>query len=74
MLITLYSVHRVDNGFSAHADNRKKDILILGKGPADGLDETAIIAEAEYPINFTEKQGKFCWNRQYNETNSFFVS
>ena len=26
----------VDNSSSAHADNRKKDILILGKGSTDG--------------------------------------
>ena len=29
----------VDISSSLHADNRKKDIGILGKGPADGLDE-----------------------------------
>ena len=37
----------------------KKDILILGKGPTDRLDNSAITAEAEYPINFTEQQHKF---------------
>ena len=26
--------------FSAHIDNKKKDILILGKGPTKGLEHT----------------------------------
>ena len=32
---------------SVHADNRKKNILILDKGPTDGLDDTTIPEEAE---------------------------
>ena len=30
----------VDMGSSAHVDNKKKDILILGKGPTQGLEHT----------------------------------
>ena len=30
----------VDMSFSAHIDNEKKDILILGKGPTQGLEHT----------------------------------
>ena len=37
---------------SEHIEN-KKDILILGKGPKKGLENTALTAEAEYSINFT---------------------
>ena len=37
---------------SVHIDNKKKDILILGKGPTQGLDDTTITAEAQYSINF----------------------
>ena len=33
-----------------HADNRKKDTLILGEGPTDELDNTMITVEAKYPI------------------------
>ena len=41
----------VNNSFSVHADDdRKKNILILGKGPADGLDNTTITIEAEYTL------------------------
>ena len=38
--------------FSANMDNTKKDILILGKGPTQGLEHT-LIAEKMYSINFT---------------------
>ena len=30
---------------SVHVDNKKKDILILGKGPTQGLDDTSLTAE-----------------------------
>ena len=39
-----------------HIDNKKKDILILGKSPTNGLDDTALTAEKEYSMNFTEQQ------------------
>ena len=46
---------------SVHIDNnKKKDILILGKISMDGLDETMLSAEKEYSINFTEQQKKIC--------------
>ena len=31
---------------SAHIDNQGKDILVLGKGPTQGLDDTTLTAEA----------------------------
>ena len=37
---------------SAHIDNKKKDILVLGKGPTQGL-EHALTAEKMYHINYT---------------------
>ena len=38
--------------FSAHIDNKKKDILVLGIGPTQGLEHT-LTAEKMYSINFT---------------------
>ena len=32
---------------SVHVDNRGKDILTLGKGPTQGLDDTTLTAEAK---------------------------
>ena len=46
-------IFRVDMSSSVHVDNKEKDILILGEGPTQGLDDTTLTAEAKYPINFT---------------------
>ena len=42
----------VNMSSSAHIDNKKKDILVLGKGPTQGLEHT-LTAEKMYLINFT---------------------
>ena len=42
----------VDMSYSAHVDNKKKDILIFGKGPTEGL-EHRLTAEKMCSINFT---------------------
>ena len=39
-------------------NNNQKDILVLGKGPTQGLEHT-LTAEKMYSINFTEKNKKF---------------
>ena len=36
---------------SVHIDNKKKDILLLAKGPTQGLDGTRLTAEAQYSID-----------------------
>ena len=36
----------------------EQEILVLGKGLAQGLDDTTIIAEAKYSINLTESVKK----------------
>ena len=41
-----------DMSSSAHIDNKKKDILVLGIGPTQGLEHT-LTAEKMYLINFT---------------------
>ena len=45
--------------FSAHIDNKKKDILVF------------LTAEKVYSINFTEKNKKFCLSLHYNGANSY---
>ena len=37
---------------SAHIDNKKKDILVLGIGPTQGLEHT-LNAKKKYSISFT---------------------
>ena len=49
----------VDISSSAHIDNEKKDILVLGKGPAQVLEHT-LTAEKMYSINFTVTNKNIC--------------
>ena len=44
---------------SVHANNRTKNILLLGKDFVQGLDNTSIYAGKKYSINFTEKIRNF---------------
>ena len=60
----------VDMSSSAHIDNKKKDILVLGKGPTQGLEHT-LTAEKMYSINFTVTKKKFCLSLHYNGENSY---
>ena len=48
-----------------------KDILILGKLPTEGLNDTTLTAEAKYPINFTQSRKIFVLSLHYDESNSF---
>ena len=58
--------------FSAHNDNNKKDILVLGWGQTQGL-EHMLTAEKMHSINFTEKNKKFCLSLHYNGVNSYLI-
>ena len=55
---------------SIHIDNEKKNILILRKGPTQGLKHT-LTAEKTYLINFTVTKKKFCLSLHYNGANSY---
>ena len=59
-----------DMSSSTKIDNRKKHILILGKGSTQGLEHT-FSAESLYLINFTKKNTKFCSSLHYNRANSY---
>ena len=56
--------------FSAHIDNKKKDILVLAIGPTQGLEHT-LTAEKMFSINFTVTRNKFCLSLHYNGANSY---
>ena len=45
----------VDMSSSVHIDNKKKSILVLGKG----WDETTLIREAQYSITFSSSNRNF---------------
>ena len=59
---------------SVHANNKTKNILVLGKDFVQELDNKKIYAEKLYSINFTENNRKFLLKSDYNGANScFFV-
>ena len=55
---------------SIHIDNKKKDILVLGRGPTQGFESTLTV-EKIYSINFTVTKKKFCLSLHYNGANSY---
>ena len=50
------AIFGADMSSSTHIDNTGKDILILGKGPTQGSDNTTLTIEAKYSINFSRSQ------------------
>ena len=61
----------VDLSSSTHANNKKNNILVLGKDFVQGINGTTIYAEKMYSINFTESNKKFCLSLHYNGDNSY---
>ena len=57
---------------SSYIDNKKKDFLILGKGPTQGLEHT-VTAEKLYSINFTKENTTFCLSLYYNGANRYLL-
>ena len=49
---------------SVHVDNNGTDILNLGEGTTQGLDDTILTAEAKYTINFTQVGKEFILSLQ----------
>ena len=65
----------VDMSSSVQIDNKARDILIFSIGPTQGLGDATLTAEAQYSINFSISNRKFCLSLHYNGSNSFlFVS
>ena len=60
----------VDLSSSPHIDNKKKDILVLGRGPTQGLEHT-LTAEKMYSFNFTVTKKLLCLSLHYNGANSY---
>ena len=56
---------------SVNTEKNYNNILILDKVPTQGLENSALTAEAEYSINFSNSQRKFCLWLHYNGVISF---
>ena len=53
---------------SVHIDNKIRDILILGEGPTQGLDDTTLTAEGKHPIYSTQSiciKFSLQWKQKY---------
>ena len=61
-----------DMSTSIHIDNKKEDLLVIGRGPTQGLEST-LTAEKMYSINFTVTKKKFCLSLHYNGANSYLL-
>ena len=66
------SIFGADMSSSAHIDNEKKDILVLGIGPTQGLEHTSTTEKMD-SINFTVTRKKFSLSLHYNGTNSYLL-
>ena len=53
ILFRIFIIFGVDMTSSRHIDNKKKHISILGRDPVQKLDDTTLIVEAQYSINFS---------------------
>ena len=60
-----------DISSAAHIGDRNKDILILGEGPTQRLDDSTLTAGAKCPINFTQSGKRFFVSPHYNVSNCF---
>ena len=54
-----------------HVGDEKKDFLVLGKVPAQSLDNTKITSKTKYAIAFTRPGRRFVLSSHYNGSNSF---
>ena len=61
---------------SRHANNKIKDVLVLGRGIIQKIDDTTIYAEKMYSPNFTIANKTFCLSLHYNgdDNNYLFVN
>ena len=66
------TIFGVDMSSSTKIDNRKKDILVLGNEPTQGLEHT-LSTEKIFSINFTVAKKKFCLSLHYNGANSYLL-
>ena len=56
---------------SVDINNKGKDIIIISEESTQGLDDTTLIAEAKYPIDFMQPRKRFVLSLHYNGSNNF---
>ena len=61
----------VDMTNSKHDNNKTKDVLVLGHGLIQKIDDTTIYAEKMYSLNFTVANKTFCLSQHYNGDDTY---
>ena len=56
---------------SKYANKKRKDVLVLGPGFIQKIDDTTIYAEKMYSPNFTIANKTFCLSLHYNGDDSY---
>ena len=56
-----------------HAKKKTQNILILGHGPLQKINDTNIYAEKIYSPNFSAESKTFCLSLHYNGDNSYLL-
>ena len=69
-VVEMAKIFGKDMTSSTKIDNRKKDILILGNGQTQGLEQT-LNAEEMYSIDFSKGDKKFCLSLHYHGANNY---
>ena len=68
------TIFRADMSSSLHANNKTRDILNIGEGITQGLDDTTLTTEKMYSTNFTVSRKKCCLSLHYNGANSYLFA
>ena len=71
VVIIVDSIFGDDLTTSMHIDNKGKYILIIGKDPTRGLDDTTLTVVTQHSIIFSRSNRKCCLSLHYNWSNSF---
>ena len=66
-------IYEAEMGSSEHIDNKNKDTLILGEGPAHGLDYTTLTAAAKYSVSFIQPKIKFVLSLHYTTVSYWLI-
>ena len=66
-------ISEADITSSVNVYNKNKDILVLGEGPTQRLDDTTLTTETKDPITFTQPRKRFVLSLHYNESNNSYL-
>ena len=65
------TIFGADVSLSVHIDNKNKNILILGEGPTQELEDTTVTAEIKCSISFTQQNKRSVLSLHNSGSNSF---